>query len=449
MNSPPSRTGSPLTHRLRIYVDALLFDLRSSGERGRLVRETLVMLTMRVTALGVAFVAGVIYARTLKASGYGIYAYVIAWNEVMLTLVSLGLPEYLVREAAKDTNPDRLRGVLRWADRRIVSAGLIGAATISCVSFVVPGTEDMGRLFLIAAWFPLLSALAYARQSLLRASDAVIASQWPAIIMVPTLMLVLLLLWLLQFGYLSPITLLAAMLLSLVTGLLVQEWQLRKRLGTGPTNRVSDLSLRASFPFMLISAIWYINSRVDLLILGSLKSHAEVGIYAVVLRLAGLVMVTTFTVNTIIAPRIASYHYQNDHGRLQRLLTASTLRTFLVCLPLGLVLMLAGGPLLGAVFGQDFATGWSALAILVAAQLFSIMCGPTAIVLNMAGLERITNRVFALATLLNAVLNFILIPTLGIVGAALATSVSLIAWNVVLLTEVRSRLKLRPSAMGL
>ena len=158
---------------------------------------------------------------------------------------------------------------------------------------------------------------------------------------------------------------------------------------------------------MLISAIWYINSRVDLLILGALKSHADVGVYAVVLRVAGLVMLATFTVNTIIAPRIAAYHHQGDHARLQRLVVASTQRTFFLCLPLGLILVVAGGPLLGLVFGSEFASGWAPLAILVSAQLFCIMCGPTAIILNMAGLERITNRTFAFATLVNIVLNFI------------------------------------------
>lgn len=434
---------------LQGYLETFLQDLRAGGERGLLVRQTLYTLALRVGALVVAFVAGVIYARTLKASGYGEYAYVVAWNDIGLMIVGLGLPEYLVREASKDKQPGRLRGVLHWADRRLLLAGLVGALAISCVGYVVPGAESLRPLFMLAAWAPLLSALALARQSMLRARDAVVASQWPSLLMAPALMLALLLAWLWISGGLTPMALLISLLVSLAAALVVQELQLKRVLGNAPATAVTELSLADAFPFMLISAIWYINSRVDLLILGSLASHADVGVYAVVIRVAGLVMLTTFTVNTIIAPRIASYHHQGDHPRLQRLLTASTRRTFLLCLPLGLVLALAGGPLLDLVFGAEFARGWTPLAILVTAQIFCIMCGPTAIVLNMAGLERITTRVFAWATLLNAALNFLLIPRFGISGAAIATSISLIAWNVVLLIEVRMRLKLHPSAIGL
>ena len=448
MHHPQPSLTRRFKDRIKTSLDALLLDLRSTGERGRLVRETLSVLTLRAGALGVAFIAGIIYARTLKASGYGIYAYVLAWNDVVLITVGLGLPEYLVREASKHKDHGRLRGILRWADQRLLVAGLIGAVLISCVGYVMPGAEGMGPLFMIVAWMPLLAVLAIARQSILRASDSVVASQWPSLLMAPTLMLALLLAWWGITGQLSPGALLIAMLVSLAVSLAIQEVQVRRRLGPGPVVAAENLSLADAFPFMLISAIWYINSRVDLLILGALKSHADVGVYAVVLRVAGLVMLATFTVNTIIAPRIAAYHHQGDHARLQRLVVASTQRTFFLCLPLGLILVLMGGPLLGLVFGAEYAGGWAPLAILVSAQLFCIMCGPTAIILNMAGLERITNRTFAFATLVNIALNFILIPQFNLIGAAIATSVSLITWNLVLLVEVRRRLNLRPTAIG-
>ena len=93
MNEPFSQTGSTLRERLQGYLDALLLDLRSTGERGRLVREMLVTLSLRMGALGIAFIASIIYARTLQARGYGVYAYVIAWYDVALIPVGLGLQE--------------------------------------------------------------------------------------------------------------------------------------------------------------------------------------------------------------------------------------------------------------------------------------------------------------------------------------------------------------------
>ena len=443
----------PLSRRLKLrlqgYLDALLQDLRSSGERGRLVRDTLITLTLRGGALGIAFIASIIYARTLKASGYGVYAYVIAWYDVAMIGVGLGMQEYLVREASKDRRPGRLRAILRWADKRLILAGIVGAACMSMVGYSVPGAEGMGPLFLIAAWLPLLAALASVRQSILRASDAVVASQWPPVLLAPSLMLALILAWWWGTDDLSPGVLITAMLISLAVTLLVQELQVQRCLGVDPPAATGTLSLRGALPFMWLSAIWYVNSRVDLLILGSLKSHADVGVYAVVIRVAGLVVLATYTVNTVIAPRIAAYHHQGDHARLQRLIEASAQRTFLLCLPLALLLMFAGGPLLHLAFGTEYARGWAPLAILTFAQLVNVLSGPTGVILNMAGLERVTNRTFTLSAIMNAVLNFALIPKFGIVGAATATSLSLIAWNLVLWREVRIRLSLRPTAIGL
>lgn len=438
-----------LKRRILGYVETLSVDLRSTGERGHLVRQTLITLALRVGALGIAFVASIIYARTLKASGYGVYAYVIAWYDVALIGVGLGLQEYLVREASRDRHPGRLRGTLRWADKHLLVAGAIGALAMSLVGFVVPGAEDMGPLFMVAAWLPLLAAMATVRQSILRASDAVVASQWPPVLFAPALMLALILAWWGIFGQLTPGILITAMLVSLALSLLIQEWQVHRRLGPEPALPVQALSLRSALPFMWLSAIWYVNSRVDLLILGSLKSHADVGVYAVVVRIAGMVVLATYTVNTVIAPRIAAYYHQGEHARLQRLISASSLRTFLLCLPLALALMFGGGLLLRLAFGEEYVRGWLPLAILTFAQLVNVLSGPTGVILNMAGLERVTNRTFTLSAIMNAVLNFALIPKFGIVGAATATSLSLIAWNLVLWREVRIRLSLRPTAIGL
>lgn len=449
MNAPSSNTRSPLVQRLRGYLDALLLDLRSSGERGRLVREMIVTMGLRMGALAIAFIASIIYARTLQAKGYGVYAYVIAWYDVALIPVGLGLQEYLVREAAKDTPPERLRGILRWADKRLLVSGVLGAAALSVVGWLLPAAAEFRGLFLLAAWLPLLAVLAFARQSILRASNAVIASQWPQLLLVPALMLALILSWWLVMRGLTPTVLIAAMLVSLAACLVVQSWQVRRHLASGTTVRVAALSLKGAFPFMWLSAVWLVNSRMDLLILGSLKSPADVGVYAVVVRVAGLVTLTTATVNTIISPRISTYFHGGERVRLQRLLGASAHRTFLLCLPLALVLIFTGGPLLHLAFGAEFTRGWTALAILAFAQLLSVMCGPVGVTLYMTGQEGIANRIFTASALLNVILNFAFIPRFGIEGAAVATSISLVAWNLALWAVVRRRLELRPTAIGL
>ncbi|MGB8274445.1 MAG: polysaccharide biosynthesis C-terminal domain-containing protein, partial [Alphaproteobacteria bacterium] len=173
------------------------------------------------------------------------------------------------------------------------------------------------------------------------------------------------------------------------------------------------------------------------------------GIYAVAIRAAELLTFVLAAVNTVIAPRVASYYYQGDSVRLQRLLSASARRALLLTLPLGLMLIIAGPWLLNTVFGAEYAPGAIAMAILAGAQLVNVAAGSVGLVLNMTGHERITAWGVGLAAILNIALNALLIPLWGIEGAAIATASSLVAWNLILWLAVRRHLGLRPSALGI
>lgn len=70
-------------------------------------------------------------------------------------------------------------------------------------------------------------------------------------------------------------------------------------------------------------------------------------------------------------------------------------------------------------------------------------------ILNMTGHERDAALGLALGAFINIVLNAVLVPVWDIEGAALATGMSLVVWNVFLVTRVRRRLSLDSTALGL
>ena len=100
-------------------------------------------------------------------------------------------------------------------------------------------------------------------------------------------------------------------------------------------------------------------------------------------------------------------------------------------------------------FGADFVVGSTALQILVMAQLFSVLAGPTGVILNMTGYEHLAAVGVGISAIVNITLNSALIPLLDLTGAALATGASLVVWNILLWHWIRQRLNLRPSAVGL
>ena len=81
-------------------------------------------------------------------------------------------------------------------------------------------------------------------------------------------------------------------------------------------------------------------------------------------------------------------------------------------------------------FGDEYVEAKNALIILLIAQLISSLCGSVGVYMNMTGKQLILQRFLLVALFLNIVLNWLLIPKYSLVGAAYATSISIMFWNV-------------------
>lgn len=87
-------------------------------------------------------------------------------------------------------------------------------------------------------------------------------------------------------------------------------------------------------------------------------------------------------------------------------------------------------------FGKDFIQGNLALRILLVGQVVNILSGLNGIFLNMNGEHRFVRNVIIIAAVLNIVLNYLLIPRFGLIGAASATTVIRIFWNMLFIIYI-------------
>ena len=80
-------------------------------------------------------------------------------------------------------------------------------------------------------------------------------------------------------------------------------------------------------------------------------------------------------------------------------------------------------------FGPNYYKSKHALLILLSGQIINSLSGSVALYLNMTGRQKILLYFLIVSALANIVLNLILIPKYGMVGAAISTAFSLILWN--------------------
>jgi O-antigen/teichoic acid export membrane protein len=107
-------------------------------------------------------------------------------------------------------------------------------------------------------------------------------------------------------------------------------------------------------------------------------------------------------------------------------------------------LLIFGKPLL-SLFGPSFSSGYPLLYILSIGILVRASIGPAETLLTMAGQQGITAIVYTATFAFSIVLNIVLIPRFGLVGAASAMSLALIAETIALYTITATRLGIRSS----
>ena len=199
---------------------------------------------------------------------------------------------------------------------------------------------------------------------------------------------------------------------------------------------------KTSSPMALSAIAYFIMQSIDIIILSIYEGFDQIAYYSVSVKLAMLTTLALMSVNIVIAPRIAEIYENEKMQKLQMLIKHSTRIIFLISICVLSVLFFFSEEILG-LFGQGYVIANNALLFLLAAQFFNAVSGPGAIYLNMTGRQKTLNKILVSALIINISLNFYLIPTQGINGAAIATLASLIIWNTITTVLIYSRDKIK------
>ncbi len=196
--------------------------------------------------------------------------------------------------------------------------------------------------------------------------------------------------------------------------------------------------LYVSLPMMISSSLFMLMSWVDTVMLGIFRSEGEVGIYNVALRLSMITSFTLAAINSIAAPKFAEFWGKKDMEGLRKVAQQSTKLIFLASTPVLALFLLFPSFFMG-LFGEEFKMGVFTLIILTVGQFVNSVCGSVGYILQMTGKQMLVQNVILFSLLINIGLNYLLIPKYGIEGAALASMVTTVMWNVVFLLFIRFR----------
>jgi len=198
-------------------------------------------------------------------------------------------------------------------------------------------------------------------------------------------------------------------------GLKVTEWCFQSNL--------AHRLWRDSWPLMLSSATYFVYLRIDQVMVGRLMGEAAVGLYAVAVRITEVFYVIPTIICGSLFPAIINARQISlkiFNQRLKYFYLLLALASLLIAVPISLL----AKPLITLVFGSAYLASAAILKIYIWSSL-GLFLGLG--INQQLTAENKTRTVFALnlvAMVVNVILNIILIPTIGLTGAAIATLIS-------------------------
>ena len=379
---------------------------------------------------------------------YGVFVFVWVLMILFGNLACLGFPTAIIRflpQYDASGNHDAIRGLNATARLFVVAVSgtlaLIGALLLFALRgmvehyYVVP-------IFLGLIAVPMI-ALGDVLDGTARAKHWPIMALSPTFLIRPTLILLFMVAAIFAGAPRDAVTAMAAALAGAFTSVLLQylavTLRLRRHYPSGPKAMEFSAWTAVALPIFLVEGVGYLLTNSDVIVVGLFLDPDEVAVYFAAAKTMALVLFVSFAVRAAIGPRFAAILAEGDRSKLAAFATEATRWSFFPALAVGL-LVLAAGQLLLSLFGAAFTEGQIVMAILLAGILARALVGPAEVLLTMADKQMLCVYLYAAALVANVGLNIVLIPHLGIEGAAIAGATAMMIEALLLHIAVRRSL---------
>lgn len=410
--------------------------------------DAMVAMAIRGVGLALGFASHILLSRLLGPEDYGRYAIVLGWALIFVIPTRLGLDTSALKFAAHyhHGNDDvRLSAFQRYSILTMAvgaafwgGVGVLGALVSAWRSHSPVQWAEAAAFG--AMLFP-LAAIGYF-SAFLRATGRIAASQVYEQVLRPVLLIagILSIFW--QTGVLGlngALLVTVSSLWLILLLVLVQSHEQRSTSGGAGTLDDRRTWLRTGGTLLAISATQELMNQVDVILLGWAGLPQQAALFSAASRLASLVVFGLVAVGMIAASPIAVAHGQGDRAAMAGIARQAARIASLFAVAIAIIINAMGGFLLG-LFGHEFVAAVPALAILTIGGVVNAATGVVAYLLSMTGNEKSFLVVVAVSLCVNVLLNLLLVPSMGAVGAAIAATAGLSTLNILtaLVAKVRT-----------
>lgn len=421
----------------------------------QITHKALLGMSAKITRLVLNFITALVLGRFYGSGFMGIYFIFVSLVTILTVPINMGMQTGLIKAVGlAEIRGDRgqIKSYLNFATCFSLLLWLFLAALliilqkpITCKLFHLKISSELWIVAILIAI--LLAAIFEHYRGFFLALDKVGTAVLAELVIRP---LTICLLFLLAAGFNLTIPWLipAILIVSVGLGLLYLYIKMVNFLPDSHAklswNKQRDF-LKLSLPLCLNDIVYLLMLWSDSLFIGYFHDASTVGIYNAASRLAAFLPFLMVSFNFTLASRITNMYHTGKASEMFGLVRKIARWNLIFALAVYGAFIIFRLEIV-TLFGANFSPAQLPLLILGGSQIFHIASGPNSQILTMTGYERPVLKVSLISSIINIALNLILIPKMALIGAAIATGVSMILHNFLLLKLCRERFQESPLA---
>jgi O-antigen/teichoic acid export membrane protein len=429
------------------------------------IRGSNLLLFGRLISLGVNFLVNVLTVRYLAKSDYGAFSFALSIGTTAANVLLLGMPRSVSRYAAiyqeREDYP-AMYGSLVLSTGLIATFGAFatGLAILLRAPLIEPLVSDplsAGLLMILIGLAP-LQALDSLFQSMLAVFAGPSAIFFRRFVLAPLLRLASVALVIALGGsvrFLSWAYLVAAVIGILIYGPMLrhalQKLDLLRHWSWHAVRLPFRDILGFGLPLVVADALMANRSTILIVMLESMRGTLEVADYRAFVPIASLNTIVLQSMRLLLMPVASKLYARDDHASIDELYWQTTIWISVVSFPLFVPCIAMPDTLALFVCGQEYVASSWVLVALAIGEYFNAAMGLNTYTLQVYGRVRFLLWTTVAATAVGIAAGAWWIPAYGALGAAAATTLSIIVqnllhhWGLHRLTEVEL---FRPAYLG-
>jgi O-antigen/teichoic acid export membrane protein len=397
----------------------------SNGEFVSFARDAGLVGAALVGTSLLGFVRLPILTKGLGADSFGTWATILAAVSLLTPLAVLGLREATVRFLAAEKDKDRIRDDFLSVVFVVLAAGsILSLIVVLCSGPLASLSDDPDNssLFILGSFMIITHALSLVTLAYFRTFRQM---KWFSFLRIGTAMC--------DLGLLACFVSLGwgvegAIAASLASGALLIAICLfiaLRQVGIAlPSFSKIGSYLKYGLPLVPgAAAMWIIHISDRYMILHFMES-SDVGVYHAAYGLAGLLTMLLVPVGTVLFPTVSKSYDEGDMDKTKKYFKYSHKYLMMLSIPAAFGISVLAVPLLRLLTTDEFVSGSNVVPLVASGLVVYNVYQICVYIIGLAKKTHLVLRLLSISAGLNIVLNFLLIPHMGILGAAVATLVS-------------------------